>query len=251
MTMDPNAINNDTRSMEKPFKSYNGGKESDGTFQKIINLMPPHDIYIEAFLGNGAIFRNKKPAIVSSIGIDLDTGVIDEWQKLSAPGITLINTDAISWLENFKVLAAILKKMGTRVLIYLDPPYPKESRKNQQDLYNCEMIQAGHISLLEVAGSLDANVVISSYPNELYNETLKDWYTIEFQAMTRGGVAIEKVWCNYPEPTELHDYRYLGIDYREREQIKGIIRRNVSKFKRMPDLHRNAIISQLIKEEIL
>ena len=113
------------------------------------------------------------------------------------------------------------------------------------------MTEDQHTRLLWVARSIEANIVISSYTNELYNRELNAWNTIEFQAMTRGGVATEKVWYNYPEPTELHDYRYLGIDYREREQIKGIIRRNVSKFKRMPDLHRNAIINQLIKEEIL
>lgn len=236
--------------MNKPFKSYNGGKESDGTYQKIINLMPPHDIYIEAFLGNGAIFRNKKPAIISSIGIDLDTGVIAEWLKLH-PSITLINTDAISWLENFKPMANIFKLMGTAVLIYLDPPYPKECRRNQQNLYTHEMTDADHTKLLNVAISINANVVISSYPNKLYNETLKDWSSIEFQAMTRGGTATEKVYYNFPTPTELHDYRYIGNDYREREQLKGIVSRNVSKFKRLPAVQRNAIIQQLRKEEIL
>lgn len=234
--------------MNKPFKSYNGGKESDGTFQKIINLMPPHDIYIEAFLGNGAIFRNKKPAIISSIGIDLDTSVIDKWHKLKNVSITLINADAISWLEIFSPMADIFKRLGTSVLIYLDPPYPKECRRNQQDLYNHEMNPADHCNLLQVARSIDANIVISSYPNELYNEQLKKWNTIEFQAMTRGGTATEKVWYNYPDPDELHDYRYIGNDYREREQLKGIVCRNVSKFKRLPAVQRNAIINELRKE---
>ena len=237
--------------MNKPFKSYNGGKESDGTYQKIINLMPPHDIYIEAFLGNGAIFRNKKPAFISSIGIDLDTSVIQKWSKLKSPGIATINTDAILWLENFTTMAAILKKIGIRVLIYIDPPYPKATRKNQQNLYAHEMDSPAHTQLLTVARSIDANIVISSYPNDLYNQVLKDWSTIEFTAMTRGGIATEKVWYNYPPPVELHDYRYIGNDYREREQIKGIITRNVAKFKRMPDLQRKAIISELLKHEIL
>ena len=237
--------------MNKPFKSYNGGKESDGTFQKIINLMPPHDIYIEGFFGNGAIYRHKKPAFISSIGIDLDTHVIQEWNKLSSPSLTLINCDAISWLENFIPLTNIFQKLGTRVLIYLDPPYPKDSRKNQQDLYRYEMTDADHTKLLQVASCINANLIISSYPNELYNESLTDWNTIEFQAMTRGGTATEKVWYNYEPPTVLHDYRYIGSDYREREQLKGIVKRNVSKFKRLPDLQRNAIIHQLKNEQLI
>lgn len=239
--------------MNKPYKSYNGGKESDGTFQKIINLMPPHDIYIEPFLGNGAIFRKKKHAS-SSILIDLDAAVIQAWNEsfINRPAsITLINTDAILWLKDFATMSSILKNEGTRVLIYLDPPYPKDCRRNQQDLYTHEMDLPAHTMLLDVVRSISANVVISSYPNELYNETLKDWNTIEFTAMTRGGLATEKVWYNYPDPDELHDYRYLGNDYRQRELIKAVITRNVAKFKRMPDQHRNAIFEQLKNEQIL
>lgn len=237
--------------MNKPYKSYNGGKESDGTYQKIINLMSVHDIYIEAFLGNGAIYRHKRAANIASIGIDLDTSVIAEWEKLSVVDLTLINTDAIQWLENFVPVANIFKSMGTRVLIYLDPTYPKESRRNQQNLYKHEMTSEQHTKLLTVARSVNANIILSSYPNKLYNEALKDWNTIEFQAMTRGGLATEKVWYNYPTPTTLHDYSHLGDNYREREAIKGRICRNVSKFIRMPAAEQNAIIEHLKNKQIL
>lgn len=239
--------------MKKPFKTYNGGKESDGTFQKIINVIPPHDVYIEQFLGNGTIFRYKKAAPVASIGIDLDNSVILKWRYCNPAGITLINTDAISWLENFQVAAAILKNQGTRVFIYLDPPYPKDSRRNSKDLYAHEMTDDQHILLLRTVVNLqhDCDILISSYPNDLYSDVLDNWNTFTFQSQTRNGMATEQVWYNYPEPTELHDYRYLGGDYRERELLKGIIFSNVSKFKRLPDLQRNAIIEQLKNEQIL
>lgn len=243
--------------MNKPFKSYNGGKESDGTYQKIINVIPPHDIYIEPFLGNGAIYRHKKPAPVQSIGIDLDTAVILQWRisgltDFTKPdGITLINSDAISWLETFSTMASILKKAGIRVFIYLDPPYPLHTRRNGNECYRHELTDADHTRLLSVARSIDANILISSYPNEAYSKSLHQWNTFTFQSQTRFGMATEQVWYNYPEPTELHDYRYLGSDYRERELLKGIIHRNVSKFKRLPYLQRNAIIEQLKNEQIL
>lgn len=238
--------------MNKPYSTYNGGKESDGTFQKIINIMPPHDIYIEPFLGNGAILRHKKPATIASIAIDFDTAVINQWRKLkSFPGLTLINTDAISWIENFLVPAAIIKNLGTQVLIYIDPPYPKETRRNQKDLYKFEFTTNQHYKLINVIRELPAHIIISSYPNQLYNEYLEDWNSFTFQSQTRNGTATEKIWYNYPLPEALHDYRYIGNDYREREQIKGIVTRNVSKFNRLPAVQRNAIIHHLKNNNLL
>jgi DNA adenine methylase len=32
---------------------YPGGKSGAGVYQTIINLMPPHTVYIEPFLGGG------------------------------------------------------------------------------------------------------------------------------------------------------------------------------------------------------
>jgi hypothetical protein len=35
--------------------------------------------------------------------------------------------------------------------------------------------------------------------------------------MTRGvPLATEWLWCNFPPPVALHDYRHLGASYRER-----------------------------------
>ena len=50
--------------------TYPGGKNGAGVYQQIINLMPPHDVYIEPFLGGAAILRLKRPA-GRSIACDL------------------------------------------------------------------------------------------------------------------------------------------------------------------------------------
>lgn len=55
--------------------TYPGGKAASGTYQQIINLIPPHRVYIETHLGGGAIARAKRPAAVNIL-IDLDAAAI-------------------------------------------------------------------------------------------------------------------------------------------------------------------------------
>lgn len=57
---------------------YPGGK--GGVFQRLINLMPSHEVYIESHLGGGAVMRNKRPA-ERNMGIEIDLKVIKQWQE--------------------------------------------------------------------------------------------------------------------------------------------------------------------------
>jgi hypothetical protein len=83
--------------------TYPGGKSGAGVYQQIINQIPPHRVYIEPFLGRGAVLLHKRPAIVS-IGIDSDTAVCNWWETgrligdIDQPGVTIICDDAISFL---------------------------------------------------------------------------------------------------------------------------------------------------------
>ena len=63
--------------------SYPGGKNGAGVYQTIINLMPPHETYIEPFLGGGAVMRLKRPAALN-IGVDIDPDVIRGWESSTA-----------------------------------------------------------------------------------------------------------------------------------------------------------------------
>jgi DNA adenine methylase len=229
----------------QPFKTYLGGKSGDGTYQRIISIMAPHDIYIDAFLGNSPMLTKKIPAFCSSIGIDLDKEVISAWSKLSLTDHIFLNCDAIPWLKYFKVPAAILKSLGYRILIYLDPPYRFSQRKSIQTKYKFEFSDSDHRQLLSIINDYPSHIVISSYPNPMYDDALKSWNSFKFQSNTRQGSVVEKIWFNYPWPKSLHDYRYMGKDFRDRYRIKNINSRTISKFKRMPDLERNYLFSIL------
>jgi DNA adenine methylase len=63
---------------------YPGGKGK--CYQRLINLMPVHEVYIESHLGGGAVFRRKRAA-ARSIGIERDSAVVRHWQGLAPLGL--------------------------------------------------------------------------------------------------------------------------------------------------------------------
>ncbi len=60
--------------------NYPGGK--GGVYHKLINLMPPHEIYIEAYLGGEAVMRHKYSA-KRNIGVEIDSEVIQMWREIT------------------------------------------------------------------------------------------------------------------------------------------------------------------------
>lgn len=219
--------------------SYPGGKGGSGVAQKIINQMPPHRVYIEGCLGGGSIFKLKRPAM-QNIGIDVDPFVIQLWKQFEdAPRVLFFNDDVISYIKR----SALTRSM----LLYLDPPYLMNTRKSQSPLYRCEFgEEEQHEQLLKAITTLDCMVMVSGYWSELYARELKDWRAISFQAMTRGGtMATEWLWMNYPEPMELHDYRFLGETFRQRESIKRQQNRWRARLTRMGAVKRYAMLSVL------
>jgi DNA adenine methylase len=130
-------------------------------------------------------------------------------------------------------------------LVYCDPPYLPTSRRDP-DVYRFEMDENQHRRFLDTIRALPCLVMVSGYWSPLYAERLVDWPSIQYQAMTRGGyAATEWLWCNYPPPVALHDYRYLGVNFRERERIKRKKSRWVQRLQRMPILERQAMLAAI------
>lgn len=218
---------------------YPGGK--GGVFQRLINLMPPHEVYIETHLGGGAVMRNKCPAR-HNIGIEIDPKIIKLWAASKQVNFELVRGDAVTFLKSYQFTG--------KELVYCDPPYLRETRKKHYPLYKYEYTYEQHVELLEIIKSLPCMVMISGYQSTLYTKMLEGWQTYSFQAACHHGVATEYVWMNYPPPVELHDYRYLGDTFRERERLKLMSKRWIRRFKSMPVLERQAILAA-IKTELL
>jgi len=221
--------------------AYPGGKAGAGVYQTIINQIPPHRVYIEPFLGAGTVMRHKRPAHVN-IGIDSDGDVVARvpWaNSLDVPGIIIKCDDAISFLKSYDW-------QGVE-FVYCDPPYLFETRSCKRHVYTCEFGDADqHRELLTVLLALPCTVAISGYQSSLYAELLAGWRTIHYRTRTRGGRSvIEWLWMNYDEPVELHDYRYLGNNFRERERLKRIRVRWLARLARMGNLERYALLSTI------
>jgi hypothetical protein len=226
--------------------SYPGGKAADGVYHKIINQIPPHNVYIEPFLGGGGIMLNKRPA-AASIGIDVDSDVVQSWLDRHAqtgdtgrvPGLIIKKGDAISFLGSYAW-------QGDE-FVYCDPPYLREVRASRRSIYKHEFwTSEQHSKLLDVLKTLPCMVAISGYWSSLYSSSLQGWRTISYQAGTRGGTAVtEWLWMNYHQPAALHDYSYLGENFREREKITRQKKRWKARLLRMSTLQRYALLSTI------
>ena len=234
-------------------ENYYGGKGASGTPQTIINQIPPHIIYIEPFLGGGKIMCYKKPALFNW-GLDLNKEVINLWLK-----VKLDDTYLISHFNGIQLLKDFTKDKNNYIkptYIYLDPPYLLDSRKSSKKQYKYELTKDQHIQILQTITTINKDknlnnifIGISCLKNDLYKEYLSDWRLLKFWNQTRRGKQLEYLYMNYPEPTVLHQYNYLGKDYREREKIQNQIKRNVDRLKNMNPTLRNAIVTA-INEEI-
>jgi hypothetical protein len=190
------------------FMRYPGGKGK--CYQHLINLMPKHSTYIESHLGGGAILRHKKPAS-RNVGIDIDSRVLDRWKDLAPAYAELVNCDAVDYLKAFSFTGS--------ELVYCDPPYQPETRRGGR-LYRHEYTKIDHERLLAVLTSLPCMVMISGYANSLYTERLPHWRTHTFMAKSHTDLREETVWMNFAEPAALHDARFRGEDFRQRQGIQ-------------------------------
>ncbi len=256
-------------------EGYFGSKGGNGVYQQIISLIPPHKILVVPFLGHCAIVRNIAPADIL-IGVDAAEHVICAWKNYLVQDliytyrdegshlclikkeqtlgnlpetILLFRDDALHFLSNI-LPGLILTYVDTpeQIVIYQDPPYPLLSRRSRRNIYEYEMTDTQHSQLLSINERMTANILISTYDNVLYEKKLRQWNEHSFMAATRRGKAEELVYYNYGLDTgKLHDYRFLGKNFKDRERIRLKIKRWASNLGKLEPRERMAIFSELEK----
>ena len=244
-------------------ESYNGSKSGNGVYQQIISIIPPHTTLIVPFLGHCGIVRNILPADIL-IAMDASEKVIEAWKtflvqdliyKSKDNGLTFLKTPETKGnLPNKIVLIKCnaleqLPKLSfdpSLTVIYLDPPYPLDSIKSKRNLYEFVLTKKEHTKLMLLLKSMMANILISTYDNVLYKKGLSGWDKIKFSAGTRNGKNIETVYFNYSLSNgRLHDYRYLGSNFKDRERIRLKIKRWTERLNKLNPREKMAIIQAL------
>jgi len=110
------------------------------------------------------------------------------------------NTKNLVQIESMDALQLIAKYNYPDVLMYLDPPYVKSTRRTNK-LYKVEMDEDGQNELLDLVMNSKAKIILSGYQSDLYDERLSGWHKDEIQTRTTAtDIATEMIWMNYEPP---------------------------------------------------
>lgn len=213
--------------------NYPGSKAGSGVYHLIIGQMPPHTVYVEPFYGSGQVFIRKRRS-ERSILIDISQGSISS--APNEPGVRRICGNAFAVLP--------LLDLPTDAVIYCDPPYLLSTRNNRR-YYEHEMTDTQHELLLALIERMNCRVMLSGYPSTLYSSRLRTWRCVRYRTRTRQRTVTECLWCNFEEPSELHDWRYAGKSYRERLTLKRLASRWLGKLERMNERKRGYVLAAI------
>lgn len=107
-------------------------------------------------------------------------------------------------IENRPAIEVISAHDSTASLFYVDPPYMHETRcrvsMGTDRGYRHEMSDDDHAELLTALQAVEGMVILSGYPNALYDDLLKGWHRADKRARISGGrgtaIRTECIWIN-------------------------------------------------------
>lgn len=233
---------------------YPGNKSVLGLYQFIINRIPECSTLIEAFAGSAQITKKilstagtddnncwllKSGNRVRTVLNDCNPGVCEQLSKQFRSPTVVTNFTAVTVLNS-------ITPVNTDVFIYCDPPYKMNTRGSTRKLYENEMTDEDHIQFLTAAATVKTNCMISHYECSLYDDKLPGWNKEAFTVSYHGKVKQECIYYNYPKPSKLLTYQYVGSDCWDRQRVTRKIERLVKKLNALPPLEKNAILSRVI-----
>lgn len=219
-------------------ESYKGSKGGEGVYQRIINLVPPHRIWWEIFAGSAIVTKMIRAAEQSFVteAEPLQAGRLKKELKDRAVVYNCAGSQKIDEICSG----------GVDTFIFADPPYLKETRTYQRDIYKVEWSRDDHWKWIQWCKSRGERIMITHPICDMYMIELKGWNRVTYTYNSRQGLRDNCIWMNYEKPEELHDYRYCGHNKTERQRIQRKIERELSKLSTLKAIERNAIIQAIV-----
>ena len=200
------------------------GEESFGRFQRIVEatpfsqpqwedaesrMVPHHELDVQAAVAFFIRCRQSRAGGFKSFATLSRNRTRRGMNEQSAAWLNCVEglADVHDRLKRVVVLCddamkVIRQQDGERTLFYLDPPYVHDTRA-APDAYQHEMDEPQHIAMLETIKQCRGRVMVSGYPNKLYDQALGGWtrYDRTIDNKVSGGKTkrkmTESLWCNF------------------------------------------------------
>jgi DNA adenine methylase len=165
-------------------------------------------LIVRAFMGFGSNAHASQHKGHRSTGFRANsnrsgTTPVTDWANYPAALDALIDRFQGVVVENRPAMTVMATHDSPTTLHYVDPPYLPETRArgNRYDLawrmYRHELSRDDHAALLTFLHGLQGMVMLSGYPDSLYDDALSDWQRVEIAAMADGArPRIEVLWLN-------------------------------------------------------
>lgn len=126
-----------------------------------------------------------------------------DWAGLDARILAMTERLRGVYIECRPALNLIGRFATPECLLYVDPPYPLETRVQRQEAYAHEMTGPDHEELLGALEQHPGPVMLSGYRCPLYDERLAAWQRLDKQSWTQSSrVCTESLWLS-PRAIEL------------------------------------------------
>lgn len=156
---------------------------------------------IKTFLGFGSDSIWRKSGFRANCNRSGTTPAID-WRHFPSALTDLSERFQGVVIEDRPALRVIEDQDGPETLFYVDPPYIHSSRVGGER-YRHEMSEAEHIKLSLVLKAAKGKVVLSAYPDPLYDRLYKKWHREEKKVLSqymtdsKKAARVEVLWMNF------------------------------------------------------
>lgn len=152
---------------------------------------------VRSFMGFGSNAHNRRTGFRANSNRSNTTPAHD-WGNYPEQVAAVVSRLRGVVIENRDACEVIAQHDGPDTLHYVDPPYPKSTRRDAGDDYGHEMGDAQHRALATILHDARGMVVLSGYPCEMYDRDLyRDWYRSSRAALADGaGKRTEVLWLN-------------------------------------------------------